>query len=153
MLECDLPPQSAGLIRSLGQDLLAPPNVKGWDGGVAWITTNTLLARYNQTALLVQADSAALPRARPAQQARRPQNPAARGRPGGVDLGKIVTAEERSDRDRLIAVLEKRLLQAKLNPKQQETVREFLAGKTQLNENDIRGAIRLIMSTPEYQLT
>jgi hypothetical protein len=64
-----------------------------------------------------------------------------------------VTAEERSDRDRLIAVLEKRLLQAKLNPKQQETVREFLAGKTQLNENDIRGAIRLIMSTPEYQLT
>ena len=28
----------------LGQDLLAPPNVKGWDGGLSWITTNTLLS-------------------------------------------------------------------------------------------------------------
>jgi len=33
---------------------LPPPNVKGWDGGVSWITTNNLLARYNQAATLVQ---------------------------------------------------------------------------------------------------
>ena len=35
------------MLRQLGQDLFAPPNVKGWDGGVTWITTNTLLTRYN----------------------------------------------------------------------------------------------------------
>lgn len=29
----------------LGQNLLAPPNVKGWPGGDAWINSNTLLAR------------------------------------------------------------------------------------------------------------
>lgn len=29
----------------LGQDLFNPPNVKGWDGGTAWITTDTLLKR------------------------------------------------------------------------------------------------------------
>jgi uncharacterized protein (DUF1800 family) len=31
--------------RQLGQDLLEPPNVKGWPGGKAWITASTLLAR------------------------------------------------------------------------------------------------------------
>lgn len=31
--------------RALGQDLLEPPNVKGWPGGQAWITSGTLLAR------------------------------------------------------------------------------------------------------------
>ena len=36
-----------GAMRSMGQDLLAPPTVKGWDGGTAWINTSTLLARIN----------------------------------------------------------------------------------------------------------
>ena len=32
--------------RRLGQDLFDPPNVKGWPGGTQWITTNTLLDRW-----------------------------------------------------------------------------------------------------------
>ncbi|MFY8106264.1 MAG: DUF1800 domain-containing protein [Elstera sp.] len=31
--------------RLLGQDLLDPPNVRGWPGGMAWITTDSLLKR------------------------------------------------------------------------------------------------------------
>lgn len=31
--------------RQLGQDLFAPPNVKGWPGGEDWINSTTLLAR------------------------------------------------------------------------------------------------------------
>ncbi len=31
--------------RQLGQDMFAPPNVKGWPGGEAWINSATLLAR------------------------------------------------------------------------------------------------------------
>ncbi len=31
--------------KGLGQDLLDPPNVKGWPGGEAWITTSTFLLR------------------------------------------------------------------------------------------------------------
>ncbi len=34
-------------MRSMGQDILDPPSVKGWDGGPAWINTATLLARIN----------------------------------------------------------------------------------------------------------
>lgn len=32
-------------VRKLGQDLFAPPNVRGWPGGEAWIDSTTLLAR------------------------------------------------------------------------------------------------------------
>ena len=34
-------------LRRLGQDLMDPPNVKGWAGGTDWITTDTLKARQN----------------------------------------------------------------------------------------------------------
>lgn len=35
----------AFIVRNLGQDLFAPPNVRGWPGGEAWINSTTLLAR------------------------------------------------------------------------------------------------------------
>jgi hypothetical protein len=31
----------------MGQNLFEPPNVKGWDGGRAWINTSTLFVRQN----------------------------------------------------------------------------------------------------------
>lgn len=37
----------------LGQRLFDPPNVKGWDGGEAWISTSTLLARGNMAGMLL----------------------------------------------------------------------------------------------------
>jgi uncharacterized protein (DUF1800 family) len=39
--------QLAGRLRELGQMPLYPPNVKGWDGGRAWINSSTLLGRAN----------------------------------------------------------------------------------------------------------
>jgi uncharacterized protein (DUF1800 family) len=33
------------IVAQLGQNLFAPPNVKGWPGGDAWINSTTLLAR------------------------------------------------------------------------------------------------------------
>jgi len=38
----------------LGQALFAPPNVKGWAGGEAWLNSATLLARHNLAWKLVQ---------------------------------------------------------------------------------------------------
>lgn len=160
MLECELPPPliSANLLRSLGQDLFAPPNVKGWDGGLAWITTNNLLTRYNEAAMLAQGDmsiAASLatgPKKNPAK-VKQIQNRMRRMRVGGVNVEKIFTEEERADKEKLVAALEKRLLQAKLKSRQEKTLRDYLDSKTELDESDIRGAIRLVMSTPEYQVT
>ena len=42
------------LMDGLGQTLFAPPNVKGWAGGEAWLNTATLLARHNLAWKVVQ---------------------------------------------------------------------------------------------------
>jgi hypothetical protein len=41
-------------MESMGQTLFAPPNVKGWDGGKAWLNSATLLARHNLAWRLIQ---------------------------------------------------------------------------------------------------
>jgi uncharacterized protein (DUF1800 family) len=43
----------ASICDRQGQSLFYPPNVKGWDGGRAWISSSTVLARANWTADLV----------------------------------------------------------------------------------------------------
>jgi uncharacterized protein (DUF1800 family) len=56
----DFPMQPlVAMMQGLGQELFAPPNVKGWDGGKAWLNTATLLARDNFVWKLVggQADA------------------------------------------------------------------------------------------------
>jgi uncharacterized protein (DUF1800 family) len=46
----DVPPALEGL----GQRLFAPPTVRGWEGGRAWLNTATLLARHNLSWRLLQ---------------------------------------------------------------------------------------------------
>jgi uncharacterized protein (DUF1800 family) len=46
----------AFLMRSLGEDLFSPPNVKGWPGGDAWIDSNRLLARKQFTERLLRSE-------------------------------------------------------------------------------------------------
>lgn len=162
VLERPLPPPFVcfGLTRNLGQDLFAPPNVKGWDGGLSWITTNNLLARYNEAAVLVQGDVSVirgtLAGANIGKQAgggMQLQNRLQNLRLAKVDVEKILTEKERADKSKLIAALEKRLLQAKLSAKQEQTLRDYLAGQDALDDAAILNTIRLMMSTPEYQLT
>ena len=42
-------------LRNLGQDLFAPPNVRGWPGGESWINSTTLLARKQFVERLLRA--------------------------------------------------------------------------------------------------
>ncbi|MDQ2688034.1 MAG: DUF1800 domain-containing protein, partial [Armatimonadota bacterium] len=42
-------------MRQMGQDILEPPSVKGWDGNEAWINSTTLLARISFANTLSQA--------------------------------------------------------------------------------------------------
>ena len=51
--------------RQLGQDLFAPPNVKGWPGGEAWINSATLLARKQLLERLFRAQEMPQPAAMP----------------------------------------------------------------------------------------
>ncbi len=159
MLECELPPVQVcwAITRSLGQDLFAPPNVKGWDGGISWITTNTLLARYNYAATLVQGTYQPLTAA---DFARRPGGPGGqkierqlqRVHVAGVDVDKLVSASARANKELLVASLENRLLQTSLKDDQRKALGDFLDTRPELADADIETAIRLVMATPEYQV-
>jgi hypothetical protein len=158
MLERPTPPAfvSASLTKNLGQELFAPPNVKGWDGGVSWITTNTLLTRYNQAVLLIYGGPEfikSLDREDRAVMGRPMLNRLADAGAGSIDVKRLLTDKERSDKDALVQALEERLLQARLSAEQEQVLREFLDSRGALDEDDILGAIRLVMATPDFQLT
>lgn len=59
----DVPsPAALAVVTSqLGQVLFAPPNVKGWPGGEAWINTSSLLSRKQFVERVFRADEMAAP--------------------------------------------------------------------------------------------
>lgn len=54
----------AAALEPMGQVLFAPPSVKGWDGGTAWLNAQTLLARQNLALRLTGGDARRLDPAR-----------------------------------------------------------------------------------------
>lgn len=60
-MEIPLPRDPDPILRNLGQVPFAPPNVKGWDGGRSWISSATLLARYNAAGNILAREPATLP--------------------------------------------------------------------------------------------
>ncbi len=47
------------ILTQLGQSLLEPPSVKGWDGGRTWISTSTLMLRHNTAHYMLYGGTAA----------------------------------------------------------------------------------------------
>ena len=43
----EVAPIELATLRAMGQVLFYPPNVKGWDGGEAWLSSSTILTREN----------------------------------------------------------------------------------------------------------
>jgi uncharacterized protein (DUF1800 family) len=144
LLNRDLPRAqgSEQVLKSMGQDLFFPPNVKGWDGGLAWITTNNLLNRYNTAYFLIFGQN--------------PLNANGKDRPrlksGVVKATEIFPEEARKDKDKALAYLQQRFIQGALKPVQQRAIREFLDSVGELGEAELLHAIHLVMATPEYQL-
>ncbi len=160
MLEVDVPPGEVAsrMLASLGQNLFAPPNVKGWDGGTAWISTNTLMSRYNLAGFLVsgKADSKSMVPQRFPENARmmmqrRMDQMISNIKP--LEIEGLVDLKDLGNHERLVASLEKRLLQDKLKEQQRGSLSQFLKGKNILERADVLQLVRLIMSTPQYQLT
>jgi len=143
LIETDLPWQqiTQTALQLMGQLPFAPPSVKGWDGGKSWISTSTLLFRYNFTNYLLRGT------------ANRPSAPATLRR-APIDLSKIIPSELRDRPTELVANLARRLFQAEPSAKQTEIFLAYL--KTQApdhGDETIRSLLHLMMSTPQYQLT
>jgi uncharacterized protein (DUF1800 family) len=122
--------QVQNALRQMGQVLFAPPNVKGWDGGRAWINTQTLLARYNLADAYLRG-----------------------GKNVKLDLQKIAPPDLRSDADRLIAQLCLRLLHWPPEQRLLKSFTAFLAAKKPpFDDETVRGLLHVMMSTPQFQL-
>jgi uncharacterized protein (DUF1800 family) len=48
-------PRLPNMMARMGQNLFEPPNVKGWDGGTTWISTDTMMERFNFAATITGA--------------------------------------------------------------------------------------------------
>jgi uncharacterized protein (DUF1800 family) len=149
VLERDLPPEqiSANALRQLGQDLLLPPNVKGWDGGLSWITTSNLLNRYNYAGFLVLGENPLNPPKDRGGKKRRPRMAS-----NAVNVSKLFPENVRKDKKLLAEAVQKRLLHGELKPEHQSTLRAYLEAQGELDDVDVLHALRLVMCTPEFQL-
>ncbi len=162
---------------SLGQALLMPPNVKGWEGGLNWITTATLLQRYNLSGYLVKLgdqDSLTMmsQKQRKQFQSNMKKIGGARGRylrrlaswDSGVSFIGMCQVMEPGSIEDLVDKLSETYLFAPLPPERRQALVDFLAGKdgsealdvdhlgTPKAEAKIRRLIHLLMSTPEFQV-
>ncbi len=135
-------------MRLLGQDLLFPPNVKGWDGGETWINTNSLLMRYNMAGYLVEGqipESGTLPAKGP----ERRQRLSRFARPK-TELEKFYGPDISADGPKLVDALVARLLQAPVSAAGRAMLIEYTE-RTRVSERPSTVA-HLVMSMPEYQL-
>jgi uncharacterized protein (DUF1800 family) len=133
----DVPPDTPGWLARMGQDIMQPPNVKGWDGGPLWISTTTLLARFNYINKLVVSNSLALtPDALVAQA-------------GGMNSGPVL--------ETIVAGA----LQDDVTSDVRATLRDFLDSKSaevpvplgpENYQAKIRGALALVLNLPSNML-
>lgn len=195
------PPVAQLAMRAMGQDLLYPPNVKGWDGGRAWINTDTLLVRTNYAGHLVSGTAPGLGgrgggRVAPALTMRADEEPPTmRDAPAGQDAmssdipGRTLAAalrrgrgEEQANRAMRRAAFDARAFFARcegmtapemadyltayfighpLDASARSTIAEALApgrdpalplAVTTLAEENLRGAVQLLLGMAEFQL-
>jgi hypothetical protein len=163
LLETQLPsPMVAqNAMRQMGQILFAPTNVKGWDGGKAWITTSTLLFRYNFANYLINGDAMlpgdvivrmkladlAFPRAVQREQLAEPikRDP--------IDVSKLVPDELRNRPRDLVELLSARFFQRRPSENLTNTFVQFLnSRRPDTSDATMRELLHLMMSTPQFQL-
>lgn len=121
----------ADRLLQIGQGLFYPPNVKGWDGGRAWINSSTLLGRSNLIADILA-------------------NDATRFEEGSLtehfdNLG-IHTTEQ------AINHLEKCLLPSQLNQATKLRLNSAYGAQSRDREKDYRSLLLAFVSLPQCQL-
>lgn len=140
------PPLASAITRMLGQQLFSPPSVKGWDGGYSWITTASLMDRYNLAGLLINGSG------------RHSQNRLTRGLryKSSVEPQKLLNRDAITSNDDAVKELLWRFFHGPLRDKGIVILRTHfnnLSDYREWTDDEVRNLIHLLMSTPHYQLT
>jgi uncharacterized protein (DUF1800 family) len=149
------PAALAAALRGMGQELFEPPNVKGWEGGRAWINTNTLFARDNFAALLVAQGTGTAGAA--------PGRPALGGRLAkDFDPTALFEGKKLDTPAAVVDHVARALLSVPLTEAKRKELIAFLGDlpssgrrvdqKQRVNAR-LAGLLVLVMSLPEYQMT
>jgi len=158
-------------MRAMGQQLFQPPNVKGWDGGLAWITTSTLYDRYNAMCALIEGNDNDRARARRAMMRQYMQATVGKEAEPMMADGQyhpqpaydpilVLQNNQLHTSDAIVDYYIMRLLQRPIAAERRAAIVETfkdewkrLKGRDETKAAAIRGLIKLIISTPEYQLS
>ena len=143
-----LPPAQINdrLLSDMGQRLLMPPNVKGWDEGTAWITATTWLARTKTAALLAAGGGTNV-----TPQALQGRVPNREMRIPPASPAPWMQALSGLQADAMADGFEDALLSAPLPPARRAALVKILQENPNAAEVWMRAAA-FIMETPEYQL-
>jgi uncharacterized protein (DUF1800 family) len=132
-LELFDPPSSTLVLAEwcgrLGQDLFYPPNVGGWPGGRAWLTTRALVGRANYAAALVEGRLV--------------------GRPGPMDA---VALAKRHGQEDVVAFYTRLLLGAEPTPEWRQRLAAAIVGQSKDEGERARKMVALIFAMPEAQI-
>jgi uncharacterized protein (DUF1800 family) len=132
-------------LELMGQHLFAPPNVKGWEGGTAWLNTATILVRHNLAyALSLGGGEINL------------GNPDPTGGPAiAVDPAALARRAKIDDPAKIIGFYADLLLQGDISDAARVRLFKFLTDDNPQDfERDrrIREMIHALLTAPEYQL-
>lgn len=141
MLEIPLPDARVleNSLAALGQVVFAPPNVKGWDGGRAWISASSLLYRYNLAVYLLSGKARILG--------------GGGAKKASIPLERIVPPDDRTDPERVVDLLSFRIFNYPIPAKEKGAYMAFIGkNPTPYSDNALRDLMQVMMSTPDYQL-
>jgi uncharacterized protein (DUF1800 family) len=116
----------------MGQSLYAPPSVAGWDGGQGWVSSTAMLARAN-LALGLLSD----------------QNEALGGR---CNPWALALKHGYSRRESAAGFFIDLLMQDGLLPRARQQIEKAAVNKSVADEAALGEVVRLILTSPEYQL-
>jgi len=144
VLDMPQPPydRMQNVLEQLGQALYRPPNVKGWEGGKSWITTSTLLARYNIAGKLLGIGGNLRGKGKKQRERRK-------GSPG---LLSRIPERARSSEIDLVQYFASALFQEPCSGEALAAYCDSLKEKPLQSDAVQRQLLHLMMSTPEFQL-
>lgn len=119
----------AGWLKTLGQGLLYPPSVKGWDGGRTWINSSTLLGRSNLIRDLLDSDKT---------------------RFGKESLQDYLSGQEVHSVDQMIDLFQETLFAVSIPAAARNRIRQ-LAGDGK-DESRLKDTVHALCTLPEFQL-
>jgi len=141
MLEIPLPDAKVleNSMAALGQVLFAPPNVKGWDGGRAWISASSLLYRYNLAAYLLSGKAHILG--------------GGGAKTAQLPLEAIAPPSTRVSCNLLLEPLAFRIFNVPISTRDFSSYMSYISKQTPpYSDNAVRDLMQIMMGTPEFQL-